>query len=118
MRLLSPGDRVWIYATAPASMLAGYATVREVQQSSKTAAWRHHRQDLGMSKTEFDTYLNGADQACLVVWEQTFQLASPIGLDELRQLDAEFHPPQFYTRFKQGQRLLTDRRFKPCRPHP
>jgi predicted transcriptional regulator len=91
-----PGTQVVIYASAPMMAVVGTAVVVVVDYSSKSELWERHKGDLALTEHEFETYLDGSSNGCVLLLEQVKELASPILLAELRAEVKTFQPPQSY----------------------
>jgi excisionase family DNA binding protein len=85
----TPGTRVLLYATTPTAAVLGTATLHHATITSDLdAAWQDHGHALALTRTEYDAYLAGATQACLI------HLTDPHRLDEpLRLRHTGFRPP-------------------------
>src|SRR5262249_3864527 len=58
-----PGTLVILYASSPTMAIVGTARLRDVQVLDIESAWNRHRRRLGLSRTEFDSYLDGSANA-------------------------------------------------------
>jgi len=91
------GTRLWIYATMPVGSIVGTAVVKEIARGSPTAIWNAYKAHVGLNRTSFFDYYDGADEAVALVLG-TVTRCSPIGIGQLRLLRSGFHPPQVLTR--------------------
>jgi predicted transcriptional regulator len=94
---ISPGARLWIYATRPIAAIVGFATIEAVDKASPEKIWERHRGRSGVDHAAFQAYFEGAPQAVAILLSAVRQIA-PIGIDQLRRIRDEFHPPQVMTR--------------------
>ncbi|MFJ9377565.1 ASCH domain-containing protein [Streptomyces sp. NPDC101455] len=90
-----PGTQVILYATSPVMALVGTARVARVDTASPAEVWERHRSKTGISRAEYDTYMDGAAQASALVLEAPERLEEPVPLAHLRA-GGTFHPPQSY----------------------
>jgi predicted transcriptional regulator len=91
----TPGTPIILYASSPARAVVGTARLAHLSTWEPDAAWRRHQHALGLSREEFDTYLNGATAAYLLHLTYVQHLNEPLPLQELRE-DGPFHPPQSF----------------------
>ena len=75
--------------------IVGTARLREVQTLAPNAAWREHHPHLGLTRQEFDAYLDGSLHAWLLLLNRVCMLNEPLSLHHLRR-DGQFHPPQSF----------------------
>jgi predicted transcriptional regulator len=90
-----PGTPVILYSSSPVMAVVGTARIAAIQTSPPDQAWRHYRHRLGLSRDEFNTYLDGSSIACVLELATVQTLDSPLPLHQLR-LTATFQPPQSY----------------------
>lgn len=95
---VSPGDILWIYVKLPVGSIIGYARIEKVHASSPNALWRTYGSVSGLSRREFFSYFEDAEQGVALVLEESTRLRSSLSLEALRQLDEGFQPPQFFAR--------------------
>ncbi|ACU74355.1 conserved hypothetical protein [Catenulispora acidiphila DSM 44928] len=89
------GTRVVLYSSAPTMAIVGTARLRTVDVAAPETAWKRHRARLGLTKEEFDGYLDGADQAYLLHLTAICELDEPLHLYHLRE-SGVFQPPQSF----------------------
>ncbi|WP_146103982.1 hypothetical protein [Nonomuraea solani] len=92
---VSPGSAMMIYTTAPVAALTGIAKIMSISEGSPDEIWERHGDELGLSRTEFDSYLAGAATAIALTLSEPRRLSEPLSLQELREKLA-FHPPQSF----------------------
>lgn len=90
-----PGTPIILYASAPTMAIVGTARLRAVHACDPDEAWQTHHRTFGLSRAEFDAYLNGSNWAYLLLLTQVGPLDTPLPLHHLRQ-DGPFHPPQSF----------------------
>lgn len=89
------GTLVILYATAPTMAVIGVATLAGRETNTPTEIWRKHHRDLGLSRTEFDSYLDGASHPTALTLEHAHRLDTAYPLATLRRANG-FCPPQSY----------------------
>lgn len=94
---ISPGARLWIYATRPVAAIVGFTTVLKIDRASPIAIWRKHRLNAGLNYSTFRAYFDGANEAIAVSLLAPHRI-SPIPVGELVKVRRSFHPPQVLTR--------------------
>lgn len=102
---ISPGAVVWIYVKLPVGSVVGHVTVGAVHTQSPALLWREFGSVSGLSKAEFFEYFDGVDQGVALVIEESKRLTSSLSLDDLRRLDQNFQPPQFFARLNEKHPL-------------
>ena len=90
------GDFVIIYASAPLKAVLGFGIVKNVIESNPQKMWADYSKRLGIDEKDFYSYYDGCDKAVGIEIERIRAIANPIGLDELKRVDPNFHPPQIY----------------------
>jgi len=99
-----PGQPVAIYATLPSGALVATCRIGRILSDTPTAIWRSVGDFTGVSRVVFDDYFEGAKYAVALCLEAVTALAGEISLQELRDRDHHFHPPQTW-HFLDHQRL-------------
>lgn len=90
-----PGTQVILYSSSPVTAVVGTARLSGVTVSDPETAWSKHQHFLGLTKDEYDGYLDGSANAYLLHLTQVCTLNEPLHLHQLRQ-DGAFHPPQSF----------------------
>lgn len=90
--------RMWVYAKLPLGAILGTATISNIITKSVNRMWRLHGSCSSLTRREFFRYFEGCEHAHALVLGQPTPLEKQITLSELRELDAKFHPPQFFCR--------------------
>jgi predicted transcriptional regulator len=101
------GSRVWIYTKKPSARIAVCASVREVIIGHPTELWKRYGPSVGITREEFNDYLNGRTTACCIVLSDVRTLSPALSLAELRSKSSSFHPPQFFKRLLPGDEMLS-----------
>lgn len=100
------GTRIWLYDKAPVAAIRAVARLATVETMTPDALWHRYEQTLGLSYAEYNEYLAGCEQATALSLENVSPIR-PVGLDRLRKLSRNFHPPQFYLRIDAHATLLS-----------
>jgi predicted transcriptional regulator len=95
-RVAAPaGSLLVLYAAAPVMAVLGTALLVRTDVAAAPAIWRRHRSLLGLSKDEFDAYVDGAPLVSALMLTRPSALDRPLTLAALRA-DRPFQPPQSY----------------------
>jgi len=97
-----PGMPVVIYATLPTAAVIGTAQVVSISSGQPDDLWALHRDQVGLSRDEYDSYLEEASIAYILTLTDPQRLNTPLPLSHLRSA-ADFQPPrsfQYLTRDK------------------
>lgn len=92
---VSEGDYIVIYASSPVKSVIGYGMVKEVIITAPDVMWEKYSLTLGIDKQRYDSYYKGCDKAIGIKINKINRI-TPISLEKLRRIDADFHPPQIY----------------------
>jgi predicted transcriptional regulator len=95
---IRPGTRVWIYTTAPNSVIEMSAVIDLVVIASPERIWRKYKASTGVCLKEFNEYFGASDTGCALVLKEIKKLKTHVNLADMRAASRRFHPPQFYTR--------------------
>ena len=90
-----PDTPIILYASSPTMAIVGTARLRDVQVLTPDAAWQAHHRSLGLTRSEFDAYLDGTSRAHLLLLHRVCTLNEPLPLRTLRQ-EGRFQPPQSF----------------------
>jgi predicted transcriptional regulator len=96
------GTPVVIYATLPIAAVIGTARIAGITAGTPADLWARHHAQVGVSREEFDAYLQGAATAYILLLAESQRLSTPLTLRHLRAT-ADFQPPrsfQYLTRDK------------------
>ncbi len=85
--------RVVVYASSPVRRIVGEFTVRRVVSDRPKALWRLARSHAGISKSYFDAYFEGRDEAHAFEIGSVLRYGEPIDPKGLR---LGFRPPQSF----------------------
>lgn len=91
---LTPGDWLFLYATAPVKAILGTARVSALYRGSPAALWAEHQAKTCVRKEDFDAYYRAVGSAVLIGLTDVQATGRPIPLSELRELQPKFSPPQ------------------------
>ncbi|MBW1604372.1 ASCH domain-containing protein [Streptomyces sp. JJ66] len=90
-----PGIPILLYATAPTMAIVGTARLVSVHVASPSEVWSASRDSNGISRRDYDAYMDGARQASGLSLEDPIAFEEPVPLTALRAA-GPFHPPQSY----------------------
>ena len=92
---LSPGSRLWIYSTLPKGCMEAVAEVNRVVVGTPWDIWDKYQDALGLSKSTYSDYVNGASTISAIVTKSIWNLPAKMDLSMLKSQVPGFHPPQF-----------------------
>ena len=93
---LSKGDLCLLYASSPVCAVEGFCRVEGILADTPERLWPLVRHSSGVTRTEFLDYFRGATEAVAISLTQVQSLECPIPLQEMREVDPGFRPPQSY----------------------
>lgn len=93
---VQPGTVVLLYAAGTVRALVGSVVVEKTETRAPSTIWRKYGQLTGLSRSEFNSYVESAGQAVAIHVRDPRVLAVPASLDELRRRAPGFRPPQSY----------------------
>jgi predicted transcriptional regulator len=99
---LAPGTMCLLYESSPTCALVGAFRVARTDTATPDQLWARHAAAMGLTRDEYDSYLEGADQPCAIVVDAAVSFPQPVRLTELRRRQRHFVTPQSY-------RFLRDR---------
>jgi len=102
---LKAGTIVWMYVKLPIGQIVGYAHASTFHWLAPSTLWRRFANVSGLTRSEFFGYFEGLSKGFALGLEDPKQLPSHVSLEELRQVSAEFQPPQFFARLVPGSPL-------------
>lgn len=92
---VDPGIPVIIYATKPTGAVIGTAYIDRICEGPPARLWQQHQGQIGITRDEFDHYLQGISTACVLMLTRACRLSQPLTLDDMRE-SAAFQPPRSY----------------------
>jgi predicted transcriptional regulator len=92
---VNPGTLIIIYATKPVGAIVGTARISEISSGSPEEMWKDHCAEIGISREEFDGYLDGVSSAYILGITRVQHLVPLLTLEQMREA-AAFQPPQGY----------------------
>jgi predicted transcriptional regulator len=112
---IEPGSRVWIYATAPAAAIRGYARLDRIETGTPSQIWQKLGARTGISHQEFERYFQGCKVAYGLVLSNVMEMESVLPLAKIRESVDNFHPPQFYCHLNGSRKSmrLSRRKYRP-----
>lgn len=91
---VSPGDRVFLYATKPTGAIVGGFVVKQALRGSARQLWRRFGHGFALRKSEFDEYTEGADVCVALEVDTTFRLRRTSSVAEMKAVAPAFSAPQ------------------------
>ena len=91
----APGTPMILYSSSPAMAVVGTARLAHIEFCPAAMAWRRYGPTLGLSRAEYDTYLDGINSAYLLHLTKVNTLNEPLPLRHLRE-EGPFQPPQSF----------------------
>lgn len=95
---VSPETRVWIYSKLPRGHVEAMAIVDRVVAGPPNFLWRCYSSRIAISRSDFDSYLDGVDFGCAILFNEVRPLKSALSLSKIKNHSSDFHPPQFFAR--------------------
>ncbi|GIH16044.1 ASCH domain-containing protein [Rugosimonospora africana] len=89
------GTPIILYASSPMMAVVGTAQLAGVDVYTPETAWRKYRRTFGLTRAEYDAYLDGSDVAYLLGLHRVNSLNEPLPLRHLRE-EGPFRPPQSF----------------------
>ncbi len=97
---LQQGTRLWIYSTLPRGCVEAVAVVHSIEFDAPSMIWKHYSDRIGVSRSTFLTYVNGAKQVSAIFLKGASRLLPSLTLSDLRSEIEGFNPPQFLKRIR------------------
>lgn len=104
---VSPGSAVWMYAKLPVGSVIGVARLEKTHTAAPSTLWRKFGRVSGISRKEFFDYFDGVRRGLALELSNVQRLPKGVALDDIREKDKNFQPPQFFARMKEGHPVLT-----------
>lgn len=98
----SKGTHLWLYVKSPRAQVEARAVVSKTVEGSPSQIWNEFGRQCGIGRDEFRAYFADADRAFAILIEKVRCLRTALTLQEIREVAADFQPPQFYMRLGQG----------------
>jgi predicted transcriptional regulator len=99
LRTLKPnvaiGDYIIIYASSPQKSVVAFSIIKNIIKTTPKKMWNKFSKNLGIDKQRFDNYFEGKLNAIGIEFGAINKI-NPIHLNDLRNIDPQFHPPQIY----------------------
>lgn len=102
---LRPGTLVWFYAKVPYGRVMAVAKLRSVTVESTAVVWQNYNACMGISEAEFLSYVSDIETAAVLSFDSIIPVSHPADLQELRELEPGFQPPQFFRRIHSSKLL-------------
>jgi predicted transcriptional regulator len=109
---VSRGTRVWIYSKSPHAVVEVLAVVDQVVNARPAELWNEYKEQIGISKAEFESYFLDASLGCALLLRNIQRLPFSVSLAEIRQYASSFQPPQFFIHLRSDHPALQILRMK------
>lgn len=93
---LEVGTTIWMYVKVPVGKVVGSAQVHSTHELAPSTLWRRYGAVSGLARGEFYDYFSGLPKGFVVVLTNPKRLSESVSLDQLRELNGAFQPPQFF----------------------
>lgn len=104
---LEVGTTIWMYVKVPVGKVIGSAQVHSMHELAPSTLWRRYGDVSGLARGEFYDYFSGLTKGFVVVLTSPKRLSEPVSLDQLRELNDAFQPPQFFQHLASDGPLVT-----------
>lgn len=98
---LSPGDVIFVYASAPEQQIKLRFRVMRIEISPVEEMWQEYHPQLGIQREDYDAYFGGLKMAVGLHIGEMCPI-SPIPLSQLQRLVPGFVPPQGLLWLREG----------------
>lgn len=99
---VSAGDILVIYETSPVQAITSYCEIRSLISCEKNTFWEQYNDAFCITKSVFETYFSGKDDAGGIVLENIVLLDSPMRISEVMVTP---HAPQSYCYLSENEFL-------------
>lgn len=93
---LKVGTTIWMYVKVPVGKVVGSAQVHSTHELAPSTLWRRYGDVSGLARGEFYDYFSGLPKGFVVLLTNPKRLSEPVSLNQLRELNGAFQPPQFF----------------------
>ena len=100
---IADGSLCLLYASSPVRALVGAIRVCRIDTDTPDALWSRWGEFAGLTRLEYEVYLDGSTHPCAIIVGAAVRLPNPIELDELRRRDDDFVTPQSYRFLRAGE---------------
>ncbi|RBP51331.1 ASCH domain-containing protein [Arenicella xantha] len=102
---LNEGDTLWIYSTKPTGAIVAVATIDFVFAQNSESIWKNYSDNLCISRSEYLDYCDDRSVMTLIGLKNVRKIQSLLTLEQIRDLDSEFTPPQFYSKITPDKKI-------------
>ena len=92
---ISTDDYIIIYASSPLKSVVAFGRIKNILKMAPQKMWSNFSSCLGIDKQRFDDYYKGKLYAIGIEFNEVTKI-EPVHLNDLRNIDPQFHPPQIY----------------------
>lgn len=97
------GALVLLYASSPEKALVGTARVAAINTGTPNAIWKSSSGRTSLTRSEFDEYFDGTDEAVAISLEDVSRLEPARPLHAVRDENDWFEPPQSFCYLEPSQ---------------
>ncbi len=90
------GEKCYIYVPGPVKAVEGFFIIGDKLRMSADKLWERTRGRVNETRGEFYSYLGDQEEATALEIDDYGRIKPPVTLEELRQEQQGFHPPQTY----------------------
>lgn len=92
---IQDGDLALIYESSPTKSMVGAFIVGDVISMEPGKLWREIGKLSGVTKTQFEEYFEGCNEACAIEIQRYWPFSQRVGLRQMRS-KVKIEPPQSY----------------------
>ncbi|PCK01968.1 MAG: hypothetical protein COA42_22500 [Alteromonadaceae bacterium] len=104
---LPTGSKLWIYSTLPTGKVEVSTTIAFIETKPPAYIWKKHKDQICISKSEFDDYTNGRSQVTVIGLSDVKLVKKDLCLKTLRTFDTSFTPPQFFMKLTADKKIYS-----------
>lgn len=90
------GRKVFIYSTSPEAKIIGFFEANAVESLPIADLWERVRASAGIKKKDFFSYYAEKEEGYAIFFHKFIQLDTPVTLEDIRERNPGFVPPQNY----------------------
>ena len=102
---INTGGYIIIYASSPWKSVVAFGKIKNILKMPPQKMWSNFSSCLGIDKQRFDNYYKGKLYAIGIEFSEVTKI-EPIHLNELRNIEPQFHPPQIYKYINNNRAMM------------
>ncbi|MHA1357892.1 MAG: hypothetical protein ACTSRC_07275 [Candidatus Helarchaeota archaeon] len=91
---------VFVYESSPTKAIVGSFKINKILKNTPQAIWNAFKNEIGISQVEFFAYFKQKQWAYAIKITQPQEFKEHISLEELRELNESWRPPQSFCYLK------------------